>query len=73
MKQDNEYHSVGVISTQGTRRGQALAVPVDLLGSADLHLVLGKAKVLGVLTQMYRLQLPKSWVGLEVKIRWLKD
>jgi hypothetical protein len=69
----SEDKSMGLVGTRGTRRIQWFSVPSWYLDSAGTHLVLGKAKFLGVLTQMYDIGDMESFKGSDWVIRWITD
>jgi len=62
-----------VISTQGTRRTQFMEMPEYLLDSPGCRLVLGKAKFLGILTQMYVLKDLSGLKGSDWTFYWVAD
>jgi hypothetical protein len=68
-----EGDSKGVVSTQGTRRTQSITVPQVFLDLPNARLVFGKAKFLGVLTQMYSLPLKSAPRDLDFTFTWRKD
>ncbi|SEQ80456.1 hypothetical protein [Arthrobacter sp. OV608] len=62
-----------VVSTKGTRREQSLDFPDEFLGLSSASIILGKAKLFGVLTQMYQLKDLSAWRGYDIKFTWARD
>jgi len=61
------------ISTQGTRREQSLTIPWDALSNRYARVILGKAKLFGVLTQMYDLNFVPYIRGFDLTVKWMRD
>jgi hypothetical protein len=69
----NEEKSAGVVTTQGTRRSGFLDLPVEFCSYRGARLVLGKAKFMGILTQMYVIDLTPAMAGHDLRFVWQKD
>lgn len=65
--------SCGVVWTAGKSTKKFFDVPNLFLEKPGAKIILGKAKLFGILTQMYKLEDLAKWKGSDITFTWVRD